>query len=52
MFGTVDESAAGIYVVYRVDVNKVYITGMSANTVFAAKAVPMNGNPSGALSRF
>ncbi|MHC4111190.1 MAG: hypothetical protein ACYSUY_08945 [Planctomycetota bacterium] len=52
MFGTVDESGVGICVVYRVDVNKVYITGMSANIICAAKAVPMNGNLRMALSRF
>ena len=51
MFGTVDESGADICVVYRVDVNEVYITGMFANTICAAKAVPMNGNLRVALSR-
>jgi len=47
MFGTVDESGAGICVIYRVDV-----TGMSANTIRATKTVPMNGNLWVALSLF
>jgi len=47
MFGTVDESGAGICVIYRVDV-----TGMSTNTIPARKTVLMNGNLWVALSLF
>lgn len=52
MFGTGDESGTGICIVYRVDVNEADITGMSANTTSATKAIPMNGNLRAALSRF